>query len=72
MTLNLHRGMRWPIVCHPSGALLNCQKECIPREVHSLLPEKLILGGTPGLPVVHCTMVRIHMVHPGTVPFPSY
>ena len=56
MTLHIHCGRWWPIVCPPSGSFLNFQKGCIPGAVRSLLMDEPVLGGTPGLRVVHCTL----------------
>ena len=72
MTLHLHRGRWWPIVCTPSGALLNFQKVCIPGSVRSLLPAKPVLGGTSGLSVAHLILETVHRVYPDTVTAPRY
>ena len=55
MTLHIHRGRWWPIVCPPYGVFLNCQKGCITGAVHSLPPAEQVLGGTQVLSVVQCT-----------------
>ena len=68
MNLQLHRGWWWTIVCPPSSALPNCQKEYIPGAVQSLMPDEHILGGTPGLPVVHLILGSYHRFYPDTVP----
>ena len=63
MTIQLLRGRWWPIVCPPSGAVLNFQKGCITGAVCTLLTEliypqrcirlhvvHLVTQGTSGLP----------------------
>ena len=38
MTLHLLYGRWWPIVCTPSNKFFNCQNDCIPGAVCTLLP----------------------------------
>ena len=39
MTLNLHCGRLWLILCPPSDVLRNIHNGCIPIAVHKLFPE---------------------------------
>ena len=55
--LHLHWGRRWPIVCTPSGAFLNRQKEFIPRELHSMLPALTYTQFYTRLPMEHLIQV---------------
>ena len=53
MTLKLHCGRWRPIVCPLSGVFVTAIKECINREVLSLLPALTYPQWYTRLPVVH-------------------
>ena len=56
MTLQLHSGRWCSMVCPIFCTFLNWQKEFITGTLLSLMPDEPVIGGTPGLPVVHFTL----------------
>ena len=55
-TLYLLRGRWWPIVCTPSGAVLNGQKGVLPEQYVACCQPQPILIGIPGYQWYTCYM----------------
>ena len=53
MTLHLHCGRWWPILCPPSGALRNGRKGSTIRSVCSMMPALSYTHWYTRLPMVH-------------------
>ena len=53
MTLKLHCGRWWPILCPTSGAFVTAIRDCIIGAVRSLLPALTYPQWYTRLPVVH-------------------
>ena len=60
----------WEVVANIMSSFwhfFNFHKGCSSVAVHSMLPDELIIGGTPCLAVVHLLFVSFHRVQPDIV-----